>query len=141
MIDTNGRHLCSFTVHGKAEGKARPRFANGRTYTPTKTRAYADMVKGYAALAWRKEPTIAAITAMILDVRPVPACWPKAKRAEALAGKVFPTARPDTDNVQKAIFDALNGLVYRDDAQVVGVVYLKEYGTEPRVEVTIQEAA
>ncbi len=49
---------------------------------------------------------------------------------------------PDLDNLQKALFDALNGVIYRDDRQVVRVAAQKIYanGTEPpAVHVTIQE--
>lgn len=33
---------------------------------------------------------------------------------------VYPTIKPDLDKLDRAIFDALTGIVYRDDAQVVG---------------------
>lgn len=49
---------------------------------------------------------------------------------------------PDLDNLQKAVLDALNGVIYRDDRQVVRVVAQKIFadGTEPpAVHVLIQE--
>jgi Holliday junction resolvase RusA-like endonuclease len=52
---------------------------------------------------------------------------------------VFPNVKPDLDNVVKAVLDALNGVVYLDDAQVVNLVATKRYATEPRVEVYIFE--
>ena len=52
---------------------------------------------------------------------------------------MFPKVKPDLDNVVKAVLDALNGVVYRDDAQVVNLVATKRYATEPRVEVYVFE--
>ena len=54
-------------------------------------------------------------------------------------GLIFPTKKPDTDNIAKAILDALNGLAYYDDAQVVNLEVQKRYSNEPRAEVFIND--
>ncbi|WP_320408270.1 RusA family crossover junction endodeoxyribonuclease [Paraclostridium bifermentans] len=41
----------------------------------------------------------------------------------------------------KAIADSLNGIAYKDDAQIVEVVSKKFYSERPRVEVTIEDLA
>ena len=69
----------------------------------------------------------------------IPKSTSKKKRAEMLEGRIFPTIKPDADNVAKIILDALNGVVYEDDKQVVGLLTLKRYSEEPRVEVIINE--
>ena len=54
------------------------------------------------------------------------------------------TARPDLDNLVKAIKDSLNGLAWRDDSQVVELSAGKCYasGNElPGVELAIEEAS
>lgn len=38
-------------------------------------------------------------------------------------GYVFPTKKPDGDNIIKAILDALNGAAYRDDSQICRVYF------------------
>lgn len=58
----------------------------------------------------------------------VPASWPASKRFAALAGKIRPTGKPDLDNCVKCILDALNGVLWRDDAQVVELSVSKRYG-------------
>lgn len=130
-----------FTIPGVPVGKGRPRFTwDGHAHTPQKTREYEDKVvlcwkcqsgKGFAAGV----PLIAHITAYF----PVPKSASKAKRA-AMEGK-FHMARPDADNICKAILDALNQHAYPDDSAVqIGGCY-KIYTTgAPRVEVTIEEA-
>jgi Holliday junction resolvase RusA-like endonuclease len=48
--------------------------------------------------------------------------------------------RPDIDNYAKAILDALNGVMWADDGQIVQLTASKSYG-EPRVEIEIQEVS
>lgn len=57
----------------------------------------------------------------------------------ALAGGVMHTAKPDGDNILKACKDALNGVVYLDDAQVVESGAVKKYATEPSVKIIVTE--
>ena len=54
-------------------------------------------------------------------------------------GLILPTKKPDADNIAKAILDALNGLAYYDDAQVVHLEVQKRYSNEPRAEVFIND--
>lgn len=46
--------------------------------------------------------------------------------------------KPDIDNIAKVILDALNGIAYRDDTQVVSLSCQKQYAEEARVEVEIE---
>jgi Holliday junction resolvase RusA-like endonuclease len=68
----------------------------------------------------------------------VPASWSKKKQAQALAGSLRPTTKPDADNVVKAIFDGMNGIVWRDDVQAVDLTMRKVYGAIPGVRVVVQ---
>ena len=52
-------------------------------------------------------------------------------------GKIRPTKKPDADNIMKAVADALNGIAYKDDSQIVNVTIAKWYSDTPRVEVAI----
>lgn len=47
--------------------------------------------------------------------------------------------KPDIDNVVKAVLDALNGVAYRDDTQVIELHVRKSYSEKPRVEVCIEK--
>lgn len=62
----------------------------------------------------------------------------KKKRAAMLAGEILPTKKPDYDNIEKIISDALNGVAFYDDAQIVSSGLIKVYGEIPRVEVEIR---
>ena len=67
----------------------------------------------------------------------IPKSASQKKRRQMLGGDIRPTKKPDSDNVLKAICDSLNGIAYRDDAQVVDCIVRKLYSDAPRVEVTI----
>lgn len=49
-----------------------------------------------------------------------------------------PQKKPDTDNIAKIVLDALNGLAYPDDKQVVELQVLKTYDLDGYVEVELR---
>ena len=55
--------------------------------------------------------------------------------------KVWPDVRPDLDNYVKAVKDALKGVVYRDDSQIVRLEARKMYAAygPPRTKIAIEE--
>ena len=135
-----------FFVPGAPVGKGRPRAARRGTgvvmFTPEKTAGYEALVAATASNAMRAEaaPLFTGPLEAVLEMRiPIPASWSKAHKAAALAGIELPTSRPDIDNVAKAILDACNGVVFRDDAQVVMLVATKAFSDEPGVRVVIRE--
>lgn len=52
-----------------------------------------------------------------------------------------PVVKPDLDNYTKSILDALNGLLWDDDAKIVHLELDKYYSEEPRIEVEIEGGA
>lgn len=127
----------------KARARVTTRRVKGKVvahaYTPKKTMDYELLVRTAALRAMLGRPVLTGpVFARINCVMPIPASWPKAKRQRALSGQLWPTSKPDLDNLKKAVFDAMNGVVYVDDSQVVGDAGWKRYGEQPRVEVTIR---
>lgn len=128
----------AFTVPGVPVGKGRPRMGAGRMYTPGKTVAYEGLIAHAAQQAMGSAAPVefACQVQMIITI-PVPASWSKKKQTAALAGQVMPTKKPDTDNVVKAVFDGMNGVVWRDDVQAVDLFVRKRYGALPGVQVRV----
>ena len=129
-------------VPGDPVPKGRPRATaiggQARMYTPAATRAYEQRVAVAAREATAKAPPMdGALSVSIEITMPIPASWTKAKRADALAGMVMPTGRPDLDNLIKALTDACNGIVWRDDAQIVRLMAEKRYGEQPGAVVSV----
>jgi len=71
---------------------------------------------------------------MYIDCQ-VPASWSARRQRLAIAGGLMPTTKPDKDNVIKAVYDGCNGVVWRDDVQVVDGVQRKRYSATPGVRV------
>lgn len=49
------------------------------------------------------------------------------------------TKKPDVDNIQKIVLDALNNVAYLDDTQVVQVVAIKKWDEEEKLKIIIEE--
>ena len=125
--------------------KARPRTVSGsggfvRTYTPAKTVNYEMVVKKYAKIAMNGRPPLTGPVQLKCSFDlPIPKSWPKKKKADALAGKLLPISRPDIDNYIKAVLDAANEIVVRDDSQVVALVSIKQYSETPKATLVFEE--
>lgn len=51
----------------------------------------------------------------------------------------YPSVRPDADKLTRAILDAMTGIVFVDDCQVVDLVVCKRYAAEPGVQILVEE--
>lgn len=132
-----------FIVPGQPYGKGRPRASSRggfvRMYTPAATLAYEAEIARLAAIAKGDWPVMATpMSLRVIAHHAIPASWSKRKQQQALQGQVIP-GKPDLDNVAKAVLDALNGVVYEDDKQVIKLVAEKQYSFDPRVEVYVHE--
>lgn len=137
----------TFTVPGSPQGKMRPRVVKRgnfvQTYTPDKTVNYENLVKlmyGQEAKGrvFDREKSLLVLIVALYDI---PQSTSK-KRAELMRiGEIRPTKKPDLDNIAKIICDALNGVAYHDDAQVVDLKVVKYYSDTPCVTVTIEEVS
>jgi Holliday junction resolvase RusA-like endonuclease len=124
---------------GEPKGKGRPRFARrtGHAYTPQETASYEACLRHEAALAMAgRAPLEGPLLVQVAAHFEIPASWSAKKRAAALAGEIRPTKRPDWENVAKML-DALNEVVWRDDAQVVSGLIEKHYSDRPRLRVEV----
>lgn len=129
--------MIKFTVHGKPQGKGRPRVTSHGTYTPEKTKQYEELVRW----CWRADsgksicgvPLSVHITAYFMPPKSV-----SKKKHDELIGTPY-THKPDADNIAKAILDALNGVAFVDDSAVTELIVTKLYGERDCVEVRIEE--
>lgn len=131
-----------FVVAGQPQGKGRPNIVKIGDFTrmasPKKTVAYEGLIAVQAQIAMQHRDLIEGpVLVRIFIGCQVPASWSQKKQRDALAGLVFPTTKPDVDNVEKALFDGLNGVVWKDDVQVVDVDKTKRYSARPRLEVEV----
>lgn len=118
-----------FVVYMDPIGKARPRFTKGgQTYTSKKTRrAEAAIRRTFVAAGGHKLEKGVLVAIYVTVIFPIPKSYSK-KRAKACMDSIEqPTKKPDADNILKLVMDALNGVAYEDDRQVVDAGIHKRY--------------
>lgn len=112
----------------------------GHAFTPAKTKNAEAFIKLLAVQEMRGRDMMQGPVVVVLrSVFEPAASWSKKRRALALTGAERPTKKPDIDNILKLVKDALNGIVYRDDAQVVRVEAEKVFGPQALTVVTVRE--
>ena len=135
----------TFTIPGEpvAKGRARSFVRNGHVehYTPEKTAMYENLVKLSAQQAMGGlVPIEGAVALIVRAFMGIPTSWSQKKQRAAALGDIKPTKRPDLDNIVKSVKDGANGVMWKDDSQVVDVRASKRYGI-PRVEVEVSAVA
>lgn len=147
-----------FSIPGTPIGKARPRVitsdTGSRAFTPQKTKDYEEFVrwcflsqcKGtffgtsrsiHAGGEFHDGVAKLPLSMEIQAFFPIPKNTSKKNKELMLTGQIFPTKKPDLDNIAKAIADALNGVAYPDDSQIISLSISKFYSDNPRVDVLI----
>ncbi len=131
--------MLRFEVPGRPFGKARPRSGKYGVYNPRVNVEYEKKIADCYRLALNKlpEPTDKPIVITINCYYPIPKQTPKKKRELMLDGKIKPMVKPDLDNVMKSVLDALNGLAYLDDKQVIRCMVTKDYAEHPHTTIYI----
>ena len=136
-----------FMVPGKPQGKARARTfyhpeANKHvSMTPERTVLYENLIKECYMLAADNMyleagvPVKLCVAAQFLPPKRVS----KKKRLDMLEGRILPLKKPDMDNIVKAVADALNGVAYHDDTQIVLVQAKKVYAAIEGLDITVEE--
>lgn len=119
------------TLYVRPIGKGRPRMSRGgNVYTPS------DTVRTEAEIKWllRKEnPPLfqGAVT--------VNATFRMLRPKSAPKSRIYPTTRPDIDNIFKMLCDSMNGILFCDDSQIVQATIRKEYGAPEGIELRVIE--
>lgn len=133
-----------FTVMGEPRGKQRAKtYRHGnftRTVTPEQTVIYENLI----ALEYRRQcgdirfedKDMLAIT--IEAYFSIPKSASKKRRALMIEKALRPVKKPDGDNIIKVVCDALNGVAYHDDAQIVDMVVRKYYAEAPKLVISIR---
>ena len=137
--------MITFLVEAKPQGKARARTFYDkradkmRSVTPQQTKSYEDLIRWSYKAAGGQYMGEKLIKVEIQAFYPIPKSWSKKKRNDAIFERIRPTTKPDCDNTIKVVLDALNGVAYYDDKQVVSVSCDKYYGETGYLRVKIQE--
>jgi Holliday junction resolvase RusA-like endonuclease len=121
-----------FTIKGKVIAKQSMKIGRyGIKYTPREVKDYASLVQKsflakYPMWTYRYYDDV-GLRVYISVYKSIPKSYSKKKTKEASVNYIRPTSKPDCDNIAKSICDALNGLAYPDDRQIVSLTVNKYY--------------
>lgn len=123
-----------FVCRAKATGKLRAIITNDNPAN----RGWSETVSGEAHVARRSAGVahafLGAVRLELAFHMKKPKSYPKTKVLPA-------TKKPDLDKMVRSVKDALTGIFYVDDSQVVELVASKRYGDAPGVEIRIGAVA
>ncbi len=133
-----------FQVEGDPKGKGRPRFSRvgsfTKVYTDKQTLSYEAMIATFAKQAMGGTEPLKTPVSVFLYVRlPIPQSYPKKRKEACLNGSEMPCKKPDIDNIAKTYLDAMNGVIFVDDIQVIDLHVKKVYAEKAGVDVMVME--
>jgi Holliday junction resolvase RusA-like endonuclease len=131
--------MIKLIIPGTPCAKGRPRLGKFGTYTPQKTINAETLIRELYIIGNYGKQLEGALEMTVKAYFPIPKSKSNKIALDMSAGKIRPTGRPDGDNLLKLASDALNGLAYHDDSQIVRATVEKWYSPTPRVEVEVQE--
>lgn len=122
--------------------KQRPRtnFYTRSIYTPTQTKRREKIIAQEFRIQnrdWVCDDS--AVEVEIIASLPIPKSASKKKQLQMLIGKILPTVKPDVDNILKLVLDALNGVAYNDDKQIIREELIKIYGEESKIKIVVRK--
>lgn len=138
--------IIHLAIPDEPQGKQRPkarRFGKGQkarvmTYTPEKTVKYETLIQELFAVKYPNfEPVESALEMELTAGLMIPTSASKKRKKLMEDREIRPTKRPDGDNILKAVMDALEGLAYKNDAQIVKETTEKFYSNRPGLDIKI----
>lgn len=139
--------FCTFEVAGEPRAWGRPgasiRWAHGHPFIHWFVRApearWREHIAWVARSAMRgRKPASGPLAAIMHAFVGIPPSWHWLTRQRARNGTLLPTGKPDADNFLK-LMDALKGIVFVDDAQVIDARCIKRYSDKPALRIEVRE--
>ena len=135
-----------FDILPKAQSRPRTRVVtrkDGRPYPviyePSGCTAYKKALKVLALKQYRNPLLKGPIKVVMIFKMPLPYRFNQSQKEDALQGLIVPVSKPDGDNMEKALLDAMNGLLWSDDSQIVECRWNKIYSEKPGIILQFEE--
>lgn len=129
-------------IPGQPVPQGRPRFSAKpypHAYDPKPSADYKKKVKAVALRNMPQKPLSGELEVEVHVYKESLKSFSNAKKIDAEARILRPITKPDADNYAKGILDALKGVIWKDDGQVVDLIARKYYSMDPRAEVFIRQ--
>lgn len=108
-------------------------------YDPPKVRSFKSVLALYTRMHYSGKPLEGPLSVKVRFYRRNQKRVSKRRLKLREEGKIRPTKKPDLSNYLKSFEDALNGVLWADDAQIVNEEISKYYSQKPRIEVEVNE--
>lgn len=111
-------------------------------YPDPDTEKHENAISEFAQLLMNQKhvpPTERPLCLLVVAFRPLLESFSGKQRERALADNIVPDTRPDGDNYLKLAQDALNGIVWKDDSQIVDARVIKRYSDKPALWIEVRE--
>jgi Holliday junction resolvase RusA-like endonuclease len=126
--------------------QSRPRFARRGNFTTTyeekEMKSWRENCRLLITNLYTGQPVLeGALRAKVRFFVKPPQYISKAKKnQQAIIDETIPVGKkPDVDNYEKALYDSMSGIVFKDDGQVALHDVGKFYSLNPRIEVEVEE--
>lgn len=131
-----------FTFDIEPTPQLRPRVSSRggyvRVYDPPKVANFKRILRSLAVNQYARPPLIGPLSVSLTFYRPVQKSISQSERERRLSNESKPVVKPDTDNYIKSTLDALNGVLWHDDAQIVKITGEKRYSDHPKITVSVK---
>jgi len=135
--------VIKLTIPIEPKGQKRFRAAahggHARTYKDSEQARYEGKIAALLAQHRPEFPLEGPLSVTVRCYLPIPQSKPKGWKHDAKLHLIRPTGKPDVSNLLKNIEDVMNGVFWRDDAQIIRAAVTKWYGDNPRWEIEIEE--
>lgn len=110
-----------------------------RMYDPPKTAKFKKQLRALATEMYHDAPLEGEIYLKVAFYRKIQKSVSKKEHDRRVSGAHRPIVKPDLDNYIKSTLDALNGVIWTDDATIVELNTSKWYADDPRIEIEVKE--
>ena len=130
-----------FFISGTPKSWKAPQFnrKTGSVYKGKQEKAWQESIWGQAMPHAPETPWTGPVMMTLIFHMPIPQSWPKWKRELVGRGAWYCDRKPDWTNLAKAFEDALKGVFFVDDSQVVLVCCLKMWHELAGVRVVLKK--
>jgi len=127
------------TAVWKGKGKEK-KFAGTRTYDEPKSRDYKIELRKMVQMKLPDNwiPVLGPVEITVDVFKKMPNSASRMRMYLGETGAIQPPTKPDGDNYTKSVLDALNSVIWKDDAQCSGIYVNKWYSQKPRMEIHIE---
>lgn len=119
--------------------RASSRGGRVRLYDPPKVKQFKVVLHNLVTEQYKNPPFTGALSVSMLFYRPVQKSLSNIERQRRLSNEHKAVVKPDVDNYIKSTLDALNGVLWDDDSQIVKVTAEKRYAEKGKIIITVTQ--